>query len=79
MALAPDVSSSTDPHKIEKPGEHIHAPGLQGFVFALFLIFCRIGTCLMLMPGFSSSRIPAQVRLFLSFAITLALSPIIAP
>ena len=39
MALAPDVSSSTDPHKIEKPGEHIHAPGLQGFVFALFLIF----------------------------------------
>ena len=39
MALAPDVSSSTDPSKKELPGEHIHAPGLQGFVFALFLIF----------------------------------------
>ena len=51
----------------------------SALVFALFLIFCRIGTCLMLMPGFSSSRIPAQVRLFLSFAITLALSPIILP
>ncbi|MEE2950933.1 flagellar biosynthetic protein FliR [Fulvimarina manganoxydans] len=51
----------------------------SALVFALFLIFCRIGTCMMLMPGFSSSRIPAQVRLFLSFAITLALSPIILP
>ena len=39
MALVPEASSSTDPATIEKPGEHIDAPGLQGFVFALFLIF----------------------------------------
>ena len=51
----------------------------SALVFALFLIFCRIGTCLMLMPGFSSSRIPAQVRLFLSLAISLALSPALSP
>ncbi|MBS7668949.1 sugar MFS transporter [Croceicoccus gelatinilyticus] len=39
MALAPDVTSSTDPHPIEDDGTHIDAPGLQPFVFALFFIF----------------------------------------
>ena len=34
----------------------------------LFLAFCRIGGCLMLMPGFSNPRIPVQVRLFMAFA-----------
>lgn len=40
-----------------------------------FLLFCRIGGCLMLMPGFGSSRVPVQVRLFLAIAATLALIP----
>lgn len=39
MAIAPDVSSSTDPHPIEDGGTTIAAPGLQPFVFALFFIF----------------------------------------
>jgi len=52
---------------------------LSDIVFSLFLIFCRIGTCLLLMPGFSSSRVPLQVRLFLAFAISLALSPALLP
>ena len=39
MALAPEVSSSTDPRPIEEEGSGINAPGLQGFVFALFFIF----------------------------------------
>ena len=39
MALAPDVTLSTDPAPIEDDGTHIHAPGLQGFVMALFFIF----------------------------------------
>lgn len=52
---------------------------LSDIVFSLFLIFCRIGTCLLLMPGFSSSRVPLQVRLFLAFAVSLALSPAFLP
>lgn len=44
---------------------------------AVFLIFCRIGGCLMMMPGFSSVRIPVQVRLFLALAVTLALAPLL--
>ena len=39
MALAPDVSSSTDPNPLTDEGRHIDAPGLQYFVFALFFIF----------------------------------------
>ncbi|ALE17725.1 Fucose /glucose /galactose permease [Altererythrobacter epoxidivorans] len=39
MALAPDVSSSTDPSPIEEEGNGIHAPGLNYFVFGLFFIF----------------------------------------
>jgi flagellar biosynthetic protein FliR len=48
-----------------------------GVVLATFLIFCRIGACLMLMPGFSSPRVPVRVRLFLILGITLALAPLL--
>ena len=49
----------------------------QGTVIALFLAFCRVGGCIMLMPGFSSARLPMQVRLFLSVAISMAILPMI--
>jgi len=39
MALAPDVSLSSDPVPLDGEGGHINAPGLQPFVFALFFIF----------------------------------------
>ena len=48
-------------------------------ILVVFLLFCRIGGCLMLMPGFSSSRVPVQVRLFVAVAVTLALTPILLP
>nr|WP_245396438.1 flagellar biosynthetic protein FliR [Jiella sonneratiae] len=43
------------------------------------MIFCRVGTCLMVMPGVSSARIPQQIRLFLSLAVSLALAPALLP
>ena len=46
-------------------------------VLATFILFCRIGACLMLMPGFSSPRVPMRVRLFVAIAITLALAPLL--
>jgi flagellar biosynthesis protein FliR len=48
-------------------------------ILVVFLLFCRIGGCLMLMPGFSSSRVPVQVRLCVAMAVTLALTPILLP
>jgi len=44
---------------------------------AAFLIFCRLGACFMLMPAFSSSRLPAKVRLFLALGISYALTPLL--
>lgn len=42
-----------------------------------FLLFCRIGGCLMLAPGFSNGQIPMQIRLFVALAVTLALTPLL--
>lgn len=46
-------------------------------LLGIFLIFCRIGGCLMIVPGFSSLRVPMQVRLFIALAATLAVSPLV--
>jgi len=46
-------------------------------VLLVFLLFCRIGGCLMLMPGFSSIILPPQVRLFVALVTTFALTPIL--
>lgn len=51
--------------------------GPQGPLLA-FILFCRIGGCLMLMPGFSSTRVPMQVRLYIAVAVTLILAPVLA-
>lgn len=48
-------------------------------VIAVFLVFCRIGGALMIMPGFSSSYVPARVRLSIALVVTLALAPMILP
>lgn len=50
-----------------------------GMVLLTFLVFCRIGACLMVMPGFGSPRIPVQVRLFLAVSATLVLAPLVTP
>ncbi|WP_265528037.1 sugar MFS transporter [Sphingomicrobium marinum] len=39
MAIAPEVSSSTDPRPAIDEGQGVNAPGLQYFVFGLFFIF----------------------------------------
>lgn len=48
-------------------------------VLSVFVLFCRIGSCLMLMPGFSSDRVPVNVRLFIALSVTLALTPLLGP
>ena len=53
-------------------------PGLNpNVILATFVLFCRIGACLMLAPGVSSSQIPMQIRLFIAVAITLSLAPLL--
>ncbi len=48
----------------------------EGTVLALFAAFCRIGGCIMVMPGFSSARVSVNIRLLLAVAISMAILPI---
>ncbi|MGF0537358.1 flagellar biosynthetic protein FliR [Agrobacterium sp. ES01] len=49
----------------------------QGTILALFVAFCRIGGCFMVMPGFSTSRIPPLIRLFVALAVSMAILPVL--
>ncbi|PWV95259.1 flagellar biosynthetic protein FliR [Hoeflea marina] len=49
----------------------------QGSILVAFAAFCRIGGCMMVLPGFSSFRLPMQVRLFMAVALSLALMPML--
>jgi len=49
----------------------------QQAVITAMLIFARIGSCLMVMPGFANARVPMKIRLFLALALTLALFPLL--
>jgi flagellar biosynthetic protein FliR len=50
---------------------------LNEIILAAVLAFCRIGACLMLMPGLSSARIPLQVRLYIALACSFAVLPLV--
>lgn len=52
---------------------------LETGVLGLFLLFCRIGGCVLIAPGFSSPRVPVSVRLFLALAVAAAVSPLMLP
>jgi flagellar biosynthesis protein FliR len=54
-------------------------PQLEMWGFGVFLLFCRVGGCIMLAPGFSSMRIPMQIRLLVTIGLILAISPMAAP
>lgn len=45
------------------------------YLLLVFLVFCRIGAALMLLPGLSSTRFPSIVRLFLAINLSIALTP----
>ncbi len=48
-------------------------------LLSTFLLFCRIGACLMIIPGFSSERVATRIRLFTALSVTLALTPLLLP
>jgi len=49
----------------------------HGTVLALFAAFCRIGACVMVLPGFGSMRVAVQIRLFLAVALSMAILPLV--
>jgi flagellar biosynthesis protein FliR len=51
---------------------------LDEYVLSVFLVLCRIGACLMQLPGFSSARVPARVRLFIAIALAFIVTPMLS-
>ena len=49
----------------------------QGTILALFLAFCRVGGCFLVLPGFSSARISPQIRLLVAAALSMAVLPLL--
>jgi flagellar biosynthetic protein FliR len=43
-----------------------------------FFIFCRMGTAIMMMPGFGDFYVPMRIRLLLAVAISVVLTPVLA-
>lgn len=52
---------------------------LSGQVFAFMMIFARLGTFFMLMPGIGEPFVLARARLMLALATTLLLVPVVGP
>ena len=46
-------------------------------LFAFLLIFCRLGSALMLLPGFGEVYVPTRVRLLLALMFSMTLTPVI--
>ena len=50
-------------------------PDPEGLVLAAFASFCRVGGCMMVLPGFSTARVPTMVRLLIAVVVSLAILP----
>src|SRR5690349_1708189 len=52
---------------------------LSGQVFALVLIFARLGSAFMLLPGFGDTQVSPRIRLLLALALAFVLLPVLKP
>ncbi|WP_246148481.1 flagellar biosynthetic protein FliR [Skermanella pratensis] len=52
---------------------------LTGQIYAFMVIFSRLGTAFMLLPGFGDAYVSARIRLLLALAITVVVQPILMP
>lgn len=46
-------------------------------LFAFLLIFCRMGTAIMLLPGFGEIYVPMRARLFIALLFSILLVPVL--
>jgi flagellar biosynthetic protein FliR len=56
----------------------IHLADLSGSLIVYLLVFARAGAMIMLLPGIGEANVPAQVRLVLALAISVAFAPTVA-
>src|ERR1700754_1792002 len=59
------------------PGETLETL-LNGSIFQFMMVFCRVGSAVMLIPGFGEAYVPPRVRLIFALMFSLALMPMLA-
>jgi flagellar biosynthesis protein FliR len=52
---------------------------LPANLFAVMLVFCRVGSTLMVLPGFGDLYVPVRYRLLLAIFLSLLLATVLAP
>jgi flagellar biosynthetic protein FliR len=52
---------------------------LPGWAWAFMLVLARVGSAVMLLPGFGEAEVPMPVRAALAVALTLVMLPVVAP
>ncbi len=50
---------------------------LSGSIFQFMMVFARLGSAVMLMPGFGEAYVPPRIRLVAALMISLALMPMV--
>jgi flagellar biosynthetic protein FliR len=48
-------------------------------IFHFFLVFSRLGTAMMIMPGIGGRYVPANIRILIALAVTVAVTPVLSP
>jgi len=48
-------------------------------IYAFFLVFARVGSAMMLLPGFAASYVPIRIRLAAALAISFVVLPMLTP
>jgi len=51
---------------------------LEANAFLFMAVFMRIGTAMMVLPGFGESNVPAQLRLVLALTTSFVIAPVVA-
>jgi flagellar biosynthesis protein FliR len=51
---------------------------ISGGLFQFFMVFARLGSAIMLLPGFGEAYVPPRVRLVFALTVSFALLPMIA-
>lgn len=52
---------------------------LTGDVFALGLVFSRLGAAVMLLPGFGENFVSPRIRLMFALALSVVVTPVVSP
>ena len=48
-------------------------------IFAFVLVFARVGSAMILLPGFAASYVPVRIRLATALAVSFVVTPVLAP